>query len=94
MKPLEFVEYTSAAGATDCAGLGPGWRLPTIKELVTLVDRSSGATSYLDPTAFPGEPTDVYCSITPVFERNGTTLAIAGGLVVTGGCNGNIRWLH
>jgi hypothetical protein len=36
---------------------GSGWRLPTIKELHTLIDFSASAPPYIDQTAFPGTPT-------------------------------------
>jgi hypothetical protein len=63
------------AAQSYCAGLtlgGAAWRLPTLKELYTLVDvqESSG----LDPTAFPGSPateygTPYYWSSTPSRNR-------------------------
>jgi Protein of unknown function (DUF1566) len=40
-----------------CAALdlnGTGWRLPTQKELFSLVDRTRAAAPFIDPTAFPG----------------------------------------
>ena len=49
---------TWAAAKTYCqtaAGLpGTGWRLPTIKELATLIDFSRTSGPYIDPVAFPG----------------------------------------
>lgn len=43
-----------------CAGLtgpaGGGWRLPTVKELTTLLDYSRPGSPYIDPVAFPGVP--------------------------------------
>jgi hypothetical protein len=36
---------------------GSGWRLPTIKELHTLIDFSASAPPYIVQTAFPGTPT-------------------------------------
>jgi hypothetical protein len=59
--------YHDAAGARAyCAGLGAtlggtGWRLPTIKELQTIVDESRLSPT-IDPTAFPGTPTQLFWS--------------------------------
>src|SRR6188474_3325330 len=56
---------SQAAGASTCfnnpmALAGTGWRLPTAKELLTLLDfaRSNG----LDSSAFPSEPSGPYWS--------------------------------
>jgi hypothetical protein len=45
--------------AASCAALGPGWRLPSLKELQTIVDEDApaGAPS-IDATAFPATPAD------------------------------------
>jgi hypothetical protein len=58
---------SQAAGASTCfnnpmALTGTGWRLPTTKELLTLLDfsRSNG----LDSSAFPSEPSGPYWSAT------------------------------
>ena len=47
-----------AIAACRSVGLpGSGWRLPTIKELHTLIDFSAATPPYIDQTAFPGTPT-------------------------------------
>jgi hypothetical protein len=58
---------SQATGASTCfnnpmALAGTGWRLPTAKELLTLLDfsRSNG----LDSAAFPAEPSGAYWSAT------------------------------
>jgi hypothetical protein len=44
---------------------GIGWRLPTIKELLTIVDESRVLPS-IDPTAFPMTPTPNFWSSSPL----------------------------
>jgi Protein of unknown function (DUF1566) len=61
---------TLGAAGSACFNLvlpGTGWRLPTVKELLTLADtaRDNG----LDSTAFPSEPLGAYWSGTPVAGR-------------------------
>jgi len=62
---------TWAAAKSYCAGLGSalggsGWRLPTIKELQTLVDVSVSPGPTIDTTAFPYTPaTSDFWSSTP-----------------------------
>jgi hypothetical protein len=66
--------YDWMTAKTVCPGLttGPGepaWRLPTIKELQTLVDDSLGNTytndTTIDLTAFPATPREFFWSSTP-----------------------------
>ena len=56
--------YTWAGAKTYCAGLnlgGTGWRLPTAKELQTIVDDSRTSPA-IDTTAFPATPSDYFWS--------------------------------
>ena len=58
-----------ASGSVGAALGGTGWRLPTEKELLTLVDYSvppPGPT--IDAAAFPGTPGDAFWSTTPVTD--------------------------
>jgi formylglycine-generating enzyme required for sulfatase activity len=62
--------YTWADAKTYCAGLGgtlggSGWRLPTIRELVTLIDYSQGTPPVIDTTTFPGTPVADFWSSSP-----------------------------
>lgn len=62
--------YTWAGARAYCALMGTklggsGWRLPTIKELQSIVDLSRAATHYVDPTAFPSTPSSAFWSSSP-----------------------------
>lgn len=66
--------YTGANAKTYCGGLslaGTGWRLPTISELLTLVDPTKYSPA-IDPTAFPATPTDWFWSSSPYVGSSGT----------------------
>jgi hypothetical protein len=61
----QSVSATTLYNWTDaksyCAGLGAtlggsGWRLPTVRELLTIVDRSQATGPVIDQTAFPSTP--------------------------------------
>jgi hypothetical protein len=56
---ISSIFYTWADAKTYCAGVGSslggtGWRLPTLKELQSLVDYSQTTPPMIDSTAFPG----------------------------------------
>lgn len=54
--------YCASAGAT--LG-GSGWRLPTVRELQTLVDYARLTDPRIDPTAFPATPSAAFWSSSP-----------------------------
>ena len=61
---VPWTTYSWADAKTYCAGLslaGTGWRLPTVKELQTILDESRTNPS-IDPNAFPSTPTDWFWS--------------------------------
>jgi len=65
---LPAAKYVWAAAKTYCQTLslaGTGWRLPTRKELQTIVDYSQSNPS-IDPTAFPATPAGAFWSSSPV----------------------------
>lgn len=68
-RAVPATQYGWTAAKSTCAGLslnGAGWRVPTIGELLSIVDFSQPAGPYVDPTAFPGTPADVFWCSTPV----------------------------
>ena len=46
-----------------CRGVGPGWRLPTLIELLSLVDYGRSSPS-VDPVAFPDNPVATFLTAT------------------------------
>lgn len=74
--------YCASAAVSSALG-GTGWRLPTIKELQTVIDFNQATGPLIDPTAFPGTSTGGVWSSTPtvgsatqswaVFFSNGDT---------------------
>lgn len=77
---LSASTYVQADAASYCAALGLSgapWRLPTAKELITLVDVSvayPGPT--LDSETFPGTPADYFWSSTPFEGSPGNAWAV------------------
>jgi hypothetical protein len=66
--------YTWADAKTHCAGVGAslggaGWRLPTVKELQTIVDDSTTNPS-MDATVFPAPPDYDFWSSSPVADSS------------------------
>lgn len=62
--------YTWAEAKTYCAGVGAslggtGWRVPTIKELLSIVDFSQTVPPPIDPNAFPSTPLEWFWSSSP-----------------------------
>jgi hypothetical protein len=53
--PLDAT-YTFAAAQLQCGAAGFGWRVPSVKELQTLVDEEKTAGPLIDETAFSGTP--------------------------------------
>jgi hypothetical protein len=48
-----------------CATMGPGYRLPTVKELLSLVDLSVNSPPKINQTAFPNTWSDYYWTSSP-----------------------------
>lgn len=55
--------YALADAKIYCSGLGTGWRLPTVKELESIVDDSQSNPS-IDSTVFPSTPSNYFWSMT------------------------------
>lgn len=61
--------FTWGDARNYCTGLGAGWRLPSFKELTTIVDFSK-ASPAIDTTAFLGTQSAAYWSLTFVGETS------------------------
>lgn len=64
---------TQADAATYCAAKGAGWRLPTVPELLRLVDHAVAAPGpTINVNLFPGTSQGVYWTGTPYRSTDGT----------------------
>lgn len=57
--------YCGSAAVSASLG-GTGWRLPTYKELVTIVGYLQTTAPLIDPNAFPGTPATLFWSASPL----------------------------
>ncbi len=58
-----LLEYDWTSAVAYCSALnldGASWRVPTVGELLTLVEFSAGPTVMIDSSFFPGTPSDVF----------------------------------
>lgn len=63
------IPYSWSGARTYCASLaiaGGGWRVPSVKELATLVDFKATSSPTIDTTAFPDTPADFLWSSSPL----------------------------
>jgi len=93
--------YTQAGAASYCSTLGLNgatWRLPTVKELVTIVDvsvASPGPT--VDSTAFPGTPASFFWTSTLYAGASGLAWSVnfysgdTDGYGVVSDASGSVR---
>ena len=61
--PRVWTQAAPYCGALELNG--KGWRLPSVKELLTLVDESRWGPA-IDPVAFPGTPSDYFWTSSPL----------------------------
>jgi hypothetical protein len=91
-----FSKLTQAAAATQCANIPPNgtWRLPTVKELLTIVDEDpqleydqqqlKSVNKYIDDSAFRETPTDApywTATVDPTDGSRVLTVSFANGTV-------------
>ncbi len=78
-----LTQYSWADAQTFCGALSLGgaqWRVPTVKELLSLIDYQGTATMF-DPVAFPNTPPDAYWSITRAVGNHVWLVQFADGTV-------------
>jgi hypothetical protein len=80
-QPPASTAMTWASARTYCANLGgtlggSGWRLPTERELLTLVDYSRGTAPPIDQTYFSGTPAAFFWSVTPLAGSTSSAWAV------------------
>jgi hypothetical protein len=61
-QPISSSTFLQSAASTYCAGLGVGWRLPSLIELVTIVEYTRSPS--VDAVAFPGTPSAPFVTST------------------------------
>jgi len=90
-----------ADAVTYCAGLvldgKTGWRLPTLIELLSIVDSGTTTAPAINTTAFPGHPTKPYWSSTLYAGSSGTTWYVSfdwGRSYYGGGGSVRCVWTH
>jgi len=74
--------YCGSAAVSTSLG-GTGWRLPTLKELQTIVDYSQSNPS-IDSTAFPSTPGNVFWSSSPLAGSSSNAWSVDFGYGYTG----------
>jgi hypothetical protein len=73
---VEPTSRTWAAAKAYCEGLSPGgWRLPRLKELLTLVD-TTRSNPAIDVNAFPNTVSERYWSATPYAGTTGSAWTV------------------
>lgn len=77
-----LANYSEPDAGAYCTTLNLGgfrWRLPTMKELLTLVDFSQSSSPTIDLTAFPGTPEDEFWTATAFAGGSGRGLGVDFG---------------
>jgi len=67
---------TWADAKTYCANAGSGFRLPTVKELVSIVDLTVTSGATIDQTAFPNTPAETFWTSSPSAVSSGNAWGV------------------
>jgi hypothetical protein len=79
--------WADAKGACASVGAslgGTGWRLPTLKELMTLVDFTQSTSPFIDATAFQGALDGIFWTSTASTSPANTAWAVSFDAPATG----------
>jgi len=82
-QPASTTNVVWSAAKSYCTGKGTGWRLPTIKELLSIVDFGKTTSPKID-SMFAGTVSNTYWSSTPLADALDTFYAVN---FVNGGIN-------
>ena len=77
-QPVSTSVYAFSATANYCASVGTGWRVPTMKELLTLVDRGRSSPA-IDTRYFPDSNHEYWSSSSLARDPTGQGWAINFG---------------
>jgi hypothetical protein len=91
--------YTQTNGANYCSALNLGafssaWRLPSVKELISIVDYESPTAPAIDTVAFPGTQNNWYLTSAPSIAGGGVLINFTDGSMTNGGGGYNVRCVH
>lgn len=77
-------DFSFSLAEDTCAELPGGMRLPSLKELLTLVDPTRFAPAIAEPFSYAGAPEQWYWSSTPSFDSSPWLVGYSLGVSVTG----------
>ena len=91
--------YNQANGISYCSTLQlgqftSGWRVPSVKELISIVDYESPTAPAIDTVAFPGTQNSYYLTTAPCIVGGGVLINFSDGSMTNGGGGYYVRCVH
>lgn len=75
---------TWSSAQSYCSNAGPGFRLPTVKELESIVDLTVTSGPTINQTAFPNTPPEASWTSSPYAASSGDAWIVDFGLGISG----------